>query len=81
MGTIRTQVTLPTNLIREIDALVGKKGRSAFIAEAAVNAIGPRRFNCAESREDMEDLLAARKSLKARTRISWSVVKRKSKTG
>jgi len=30
----RTNVTLPTELLREIDALAGPRGRSRFLAEA-----------------------------------------------
>ena len=35
MATARTHVVLPENLIKGIDALVGKRGRSAFLAEVA----------------------------------------------
>lgn len=31
---MRTHVTLPDELVREVDELVGKRGRSRFIAEA-----------------------------------------------
>jgi Arc/MetJ-type ribon-helix-helix transcriptional regulator len=31
----RTHIVLPTELVAQIDALVGKRGRSRFIAEAA----------------------------------------------
>lgn len=34
-NTRRTHITLPTDLIRRIDELVGKRGRSAFINEVA----------------------------------------------
>jgi hypothetical protein len=33
--TIRTHVVLPADLVRDIDALVGPRQRSQFIAEAA----------------------------------------------
>lgn len=35
MATTRTHVILPEQVIKEIDALVGKRGRSAFLAEVA----------------------------------------------
>ncbi len=33
--TTRTHVVLPQRLVEEIDRLVGKRGRSAFLADAA----------------------------------------------
>ena len=39
MNTIRTHVLLPEDLVREIDALVGPRGRSAFIVETARNEV------------------------------------------
>lgn len=78
--TVRTQVTLPTELIQQIDSLVGKKGRSTFIAEAAIKAMQYRSCEML-SLEDSEDIAVARKNLKARTRIPWSAVKRKRKSG
>lgn len=35
MHTQRTHVILPSDLIKEIDALVGPRGRSAFLVETA----------------------------------------------
>lgn len=35
MSSHRTHVVLPEELIKQIDALVGKRGRSAFLAEVA----------------------------------------------
>lgn len=35
MGTLRAHVILPEQLIHEIDALVGARGRSAFLVETA----------------------------------------------
>jgi Arc/MetJ-type ribon-helix-helix transcriptional regulator len=34
MGMVRTNVTLPSEVISEIDALAGPRGRSAYVAEA-----------------------------------------------
>ncbi len=34
MGMVRTNVTLPSEVIGEIDALAGPRGRSAYVAEA-----------------------------------------------
>lgn len=39
MNIIRTHVLLPADLVREIDALVGPRGRSAFIVETARNEV------------------------------------------
>ena len=36
---IRTHVLLPEDLVREIDALVGPRGRSAFLVETARDAV------------------------------------------
>lgn len=44
MSTIRTHVVLPEDLIREIDALVGPRGRSAFIVETARDAVRRKRL-------------------------------------
>jgi hypothetical protein len=35
----RTNVTLPSDVIREIDALAGPRGRSAYVAEAVLARI------------------------------------------
>jgi hypothetical protein len=35
MNTKRTHIVIPEDLTREIDRLVGKRGRSAFLAQAA----------------------------------------------
>ena len=35
MSTKRTHIVIPSDLASEIDTLVGKRGRSAFLAEAA----------------------------------------------
>lgn len=35
MATSRTPIVLPDDLIEQIDARVGKRGRCAFLAEAA----------------------------------------------
>ncbi len=34
MALTRTNVTLPEGLLREVDALAGPRGRSAFVADA-----------------------------------------------
>ena|SRR5437762_1188773 len=39
MSSHRTHVVLPDELIKQIDALVGKRGRSAFLAEVAQREI------------------------------------------
>jgi len=39
MSSHRTHVVLPEELIKQIDALVGKRGRSAFLAEVAQREI------------------------------------------
>lgn len=39
MSSHRTHVVLPEELIKQIDALVGKRGRSAFLAEIAEREI------------------------------------------
>lgn len=44
VGTIRTHVLLPEDLVREIDALVGPRGRSAFIVATARDAVRRKRL-------------------------------------
>lgn len=44
MKTKRAHVLLPQDLVREIDAIVGPRGRSAFLVETAREAIRRRRL-------------------------------------
>ena len=44
MATTRTHVILPAEVVREIDALVGKRGRSAFLAEVARQEVTRRKL-------------------------------------
>ena len=44
MTIVRTHVLLPEDLVREIDALVGPRGRSAFIVETARDAVRRKRL-------------------------------------
>ena len=44
MTIVRTHVLLPEDLVREIDALVGPRGRSAFLVETATNEVRRRRL-------------------------------------
>lgn len=44
MATVRTHVVLPEQLIKDIDALVGKRGRSEFLAEVAAREVKKRRL-------------------------------------
>jgi hypothetical protein len=44
MGSHRTHVILPEKLIAEIDALVGQRRRSAFLAEVAEREVKRRRL-------------------------------------
>lgn len=44
MATTRTHVVLPEQLVKDIDALVGKRGRSEFIAEVAAREVKKRRL-------------------------------------
>jgi metal-responsive CopG/Arc/MetJ family transcriptional regulator len=41
---MRTHVVLPDDLVKEVDALVGKRRRSAFIAEAAQDRLRRERL-------------------------------------
>ena len=40
----RTHVIIPENLVDAIDSLVGKRGRSAFIADAAAREVERRQL-------------------------------------
>lgn len=44
MATVRTHVVLPEQLVKDIDALVGKRGRSEFLAEVATHEVKKRRL-------------------------------------
>lgn len=44
MHTERAHVVLPSDLLQKIDALVGKRGRSAFLAEVAEREVRRRKL-------------------------------------
>jgi hypothetical protein len=44
MATTRTHVILPAEVLRQIDALVGQRGRSAFLAEVALQEVRRRKL-------------------------------------
>ncbi len=44
MGTQRAHVVLPGELVNEIDALVGPRGRSAFLVETARKELKRRKL-------------------------------------
>jgi hypothetical protein len=44
MATTRTHIILPAEVLREIDALVGQRGRSAFLAEVALHEVRRRKL-------------------------------------
>jgi hypothetical protein len=44
MDLVRTHVVMPTDLLREIDALAGQRGRSAFITEVLADAVKRRKL-------------------------------------
>jgi metal-responsive CopG/Arc/MetJ family transcriptional regulator len=52
MGDTRTHVILPSAILNEIDALVGKRGRSAFLAEVAEEALKRRKLLAILERKD-----------------------------
>ncbi len=44
MSTVRAHIVLPARLVEEIDALVGPRGRSAFLVETAEKELRRRRL-------------------------------------
>jgi hypothetical protein len=52
MATTRTHVILPDEVLREIDALVGQRGRSAFLAEVAQQEVRKRKLLALLGREE-----------------------------
>ncbi len=52
MATTRTHVLLPAEVLREIDALVGQRGRSAFLAEVAQQEVRRRKLLALLDRKD-----------------------------
>lgn len=43
-GTQRTHILIPADLLREIDAIVGPRGRSAFLLETAREEVRRRKL-------------------------------------
>jgi metal-responsive CopG/Arc/MetJ family transcriptional regulator len=43
-GTTRTHIVIPTQLVHEVDRLVGARGRSQFIASAAAEKVARLRL-------------------------------------
>ena len=39
MGLVRTNVTLPEELLRQVDQLAGPRGRSQYVAEAVAKRV------------------------------------------
>ncbi len=52
MATTRTHIILPAEVLREIDALVGQRGRSAFLAEVAQQEVRRRKLLALLDRKD-----------------------------
>jgi hypothetical protein len=52
MGTQRAHVVLPVALVAEIDAMVGPRGRSAFLAEVAQAELRKRKLLAFLKREE-----------------------------
>jgi hypothetical protein len=52
MDIARTHVVMPVRLLREIDALVGRRGRSAFLTEIAEEALKRRKLRAILERRD-----------------------------
>jgi metal-responsive CopG/Arc/MetJ family transcriptional regulator len=50
MGIARTTVTLPEELLAEVDALAGPRGRSAFVTEAIAARVKRERLRRALDR-------------------------------
>jgi hypothetical protein len=44
MATLRTHIVLPAELAKELDELVGPRGRSAFLVETAAKEIKRRKL-------------------------------------
>jgi hypothetical protein len=44
MATLRTHIILPTELAKDIDGLVGPRGRSAFLVETAAKEVKRRKL-------------------------------------
>jgi metal-responsive CopG/Arc/MetJ family transcriptional regulator len=53
MATTRTHVILPAEVLREIDALVGQRGRSAFLAEVAQQEVRRRKLLALLERKEL----------------------------
>jgi hypothetical protein len=52
IATVRTHVILPAEILREIDTLVGQRGRSAFLAEVARQEVQRRKLLALLDREE-----------------------------
>lgn len=52
MGNTRTHVILPDALLKDMDALVGKRGRSAFLTDLATKEVKRRKLLALLARTD-----------------------------
>lgn len=52
MATVRAHVVMPEKLAKEIDALVGPRGRSAFLVETAEKEVKRRKLLAFLNREE-----------------------------
>jgi metal-responsive CopG/Arc/MetJ family transcriptional regulator len=82
MAVARTNLTLPKELLREVDAIAGPRGRSAYVAEAVAQRVKRDRLRRAFSdsrgamvgkpgRRGREEVLRWVRELRSEERDSW----------
>lgn len=83
MTLARTNLTLPEELLREVDALAGPRGRSAYVAEAVAQRVKRDRLQRAlaetrgamagrPGRRNREEVLRWVRELRSEDRDPWS---------
>ena len=68
MALARTNLTLPAELLDEVDALAGPRGRSRYVAEAVAQRL--RRDRLGQAIHDTAGILAGTKDGMSRRQVS-----------
>lgn len=78
MALARTNLTLPEDLLREVDAMAGPRGRSRYVAEAVAQRV--RRDKLGQAIRDSAGILAGSPDGMTRRQVSTWVARLRSET-
>ncbi len=78
MALARTNLTLPEDLLREVDAMAGPRGRSRYVAEAVAQRV--RRDKLGQAIRDSAGILAGSPDAMTRRQVSAWVARLRSET-